>query len=149
MLHRRTLILGLAMAGLAAGPATAQPPAEAPIQASAQASAENWGEAKSLTVKMSNFKFDPSTITLRHGVTYTLHLENLSSGGHDFQAKAFFAQAKIRPADQDKVVNGRVALHGRESAHVTLIAPEAGTYPVHCTHFLHSAFGMTAQIVVE
>ena len=119
------------------------------LPASAQPSSDSWADPRPLSVKLSSFKYDPSTITLQHGVVYDLRLENLSSHGHDFQAKAFFAAAKIMPSDSAKVANGRIKLGGKESVDVTLVAPSAGTYEVRCTHFMHSAFGMTGRIVVQ
>ena len=116
---------------------------------SAQSPADMWASPQTLTVKLSSFEYDPSTITLTHGAAYTLHLENMSSGGHDFQAKEFFAQAQIASADRNKVAKGKVAVPGKQSVDVTLIAPTVGTYQVHCTHFMHSAFGMTGRIVVQ
>ena len=117
--------------------------------ASAQSPADMWTSPQTLTVKLSSFEYDPSTITLARGAAYTLHLENMSSGGHDFQAKEFFAQAQIASADRNKVAKGKVAVPGKQSVDVTLIAPTVGTYQVHCTHFMHSAFGMTGRIVVQ
>ena len=42
-------------------------------------------------VRLVNFKFTPRTIVLDHGRPYVLRLVNVSSGGHDFTAPAFFA----------------------------------------------------------
>ncbi len=37
---------------------------------------------------------------------------------------------------------------GRATRSITLV-PRAGTYRLHCSHFLHSSFGMTGTIVVR
>ncbi|WP_052757506.1 cupredoxin domain-containing protein [Sphingobium chungbukense] len=112
-------------------------------------STDDWRSARLLTIHLSSFKFDPSDILLDHGVPYTLHIVNGSSGGHDFASKEFFAQARIKPEDADKVSGGRVDLGGGESVDIHLIAPSPGSYKIRCTHFMHSMFGMTGRIVVR
>ncbi len=104
--------------------------------------------AETVSVELSNFKFTPGQLRLQHGHTYRLHLVNASSGGHDFAAPEFFAASTVDPADQGKVKGGRVKLSGRQSVDITVTPGRAGTYPLSCTHFLHSSMGMTGQIVV-
>ncbi|WP_313801393.1 cupredoxin domain-containing protein [Sphingobium sp.] len=117
--------------------------------AGAQPGSDAWANARSLTLQLSSFKFEPSDIRLEHGVPYDLHFVNTSSHGHDFAGKEFFAQAQIRPEDRAKINKGRVEVGGGESVDVHLIAPSPGSYKVRCTHFMHSAFGMTGRIVVQ
>jgi uncharacterized cupredoxin-like copper-binding protein len=126
----RKLALALALLG-AALPAHAQDPVE------------------TVTVQLSNFDFTPDHIELQHGHRYVLHLVSIVGGGHDFTAPQFFAAANVAPADRAKIDHGRVAVHGRATVNVQLTAPAAGTYPLHCSHFGHAAFGMTGQIVVR
>ena len=128
---RRNILFSALLAVLASGPATAQSGPQA------------------LTVELSNFKFTPATITLTHGRAYVLHFVNSSSGGHDYVAKDFFAAATIAPEDRAKVRNGEIELSGGESADIHLVANTPGTYKSHCSHFMHSSFGMTGQVVVQ
>lgn len=109
----------------------------------------DWSHATRITVSMSNFKFAPAALTLHHGERYVLHLVNGAGGGHDFAAPKFFAAAALAPEDRARVQRGKIALDGHESADVRLIAPAVGSYPLRCTHFLHSSFGMTGKIVVD
>lgn len=102
-----------------------------------------------VTVELSSFKFTPKALTLRQGQRYRLHLVNTASGGHDFVAKEFFAASTIAPEDRDKIRDGRIDLHGEEAVDVILTPNRAGTYKVHCSHFMHSTFGMTGEIVVQ
>jgi len=127
---RRSILFSALLAVIASGAASGQPP-------------------QALTVEMSNFKFNPSTLTLKRGQSYVLHFVNSASGGHDFVAKEFFASSAISPGDRAKVKNGEIELSGGESADVHLVANTPGTYKSHCSHFMHSSFGMTGQIVVE
>ena len=100
-------------------------------------------------IDLSNFRFTPATITLRHGQAYVLHFVNTAKGGHDFAAKAFFDAATVAPEDRAAVAKGEIELRGGQSADVRLTAPAAGTYEAHCSHFMHSTFGMTGKIVVQ
>ena len=103
--------------------------------------------AERVDVALSNFKFTPSTIHLKHGQQYVLHLT--STGGHSFQARAFFAAATIAPADRATITDGKIELTSTRGADIHLTAPKAGIYPIKCTHTLHASFGMTGKIIVD
>lgn len=119
-----------------------------PIEAASQTQPD-WSHAETLTIQFSNFQFTPSSVHLKQGQAYDLKFENVASGGHDLAAKEFFAAATIMDADRAKVSDGKVSLGGGQSIDVHLVAPAAGTYKAHCTHFMHSSFGMTGEIVVQ
>jgi plastocyanin len=102
--------------------------------------------AETINVRLSSFAFNPDQLRLRVGVPVRLHLENESSGGHNFSAPAFFA-ASIFPTGSPPQ-NGKVEVAGKSSVDITLTPRAPGTYKVECTHFLHSLFGMTGTIVV-
>jgi uncharacterized cupredoxin-like copper-binding protein len=105
---------------------------------------------KRIEITLDSFKYVPNRIVLQHGETYVLHFTNASRGGHDFVATDFFAAARVDPRDASKVGKGEVELNGGKSVDIRLTAPAAaGTYKVHCAHFMHSAFGMTGDIVVN
>ena len=99
-----------------------------------------------VTIRLSNFAFDPHQVRLHSGVPVTLHLVNDSSGGHNFSAPAFFA-ASAYPSGTPPL-GGKVEVAARESVDITVVPGAAGTYRVECTHFLHSLFGMTSSITV-
>ena len=109
----------------------------------------DWSQAKPLTIELSSFKFTPANEALQRGSVYRLHLVNTSSGGHDFVAREFFAGSVIAPEDRAKISNGGVDVGGGESVDVRLIPNRAGSFKVHCSHFLHSSFGMTGTITVQ
>ena len=108
--------------------------------------APDWTRAQTVTVRLSNFDFDPSTIRLAAGVPVTLRLT--SRGGHDFSAPAFFAAARLHPDTAARVRRGKVEVGGGETVELRLV-PAAGRYRLRCTHFLHSTFGMNGEIVVQ
>lgn len=119
------------------------------VPCAAQAQAPDWSHARTIEVELSNFSFTPSTLDLEHGVPYLLHLTNSASGGHDFSAKELFAASTVAPQDRDRIKDGRIELDGHESADVRLIPTKPGAYKIRCTHFMHSAFGMTGTVTVK
>lgn len=132
---RRPMVTALFAAVLATGVSNAQSP--------------EWSQAGPITVQLSSFKFTPSTLTLQHGTPYRIHFSNTSKGGHDFVAKEFFAASTIAPEDQGKIRGGEINLGGKDAIDVRIIVNQPGSYKVHCSHFMHSAFGMTGTIIVQ
>ncbi len=132
---RHFMIPALLVAALGAAMSSAQTP--------------DWSQARSVTIELSSFKFTPATETLEHGTAYRLHLVNTSSGGHDFVAKEFFAGSTIAPEDRAKVKGGGVDVDGGESVDIRLIPNKPGSYKLHCSHFMHSTFGMIGTIFVQ
>ncbi|AKH18847.1 cupredoxin domain-containing protein [Sphingomonas sanxanigenens] len=119
------------------------------LGAPAAAQTPDWSNARTVEIEMSSFAYTPDTISLRRGIPYRLYFVNNAGGGHNFVAKDFFASATIDPADQTALSKGKVELEGGKSADVRLVANRPGTYKVHCSHFMHSTFGMTGKIVVQ
>ena len=132
---RRLMLSALCGAVLVAVASEAQPP--------------EWGHAQPVSIELSNFKFTPSTLTLQRGKAYRIHFSNASSGGHNFVAKEFFAGSTIDPEDQGKIKNGGIDLAGGEAVDVRLVANQPGTYKSHCSHFMHTTFGMSGTIAVQ
>lgn len=103
--------------------------------------------AQIVTIVLTNFAFTPDHITLRSGEPVRLLLVNHSDGGHDFSAPALFAASSF-PAGSMAPVGGKIEVNSQQTAEVAFTPSVPGTYPVECTHFLHSLFGMTATIQV-
>jgi len=104
---------------------------------------------QTLAVDMSNYSFTPNTLQLHANTPYRLELRNTSHSGHDFSARQFFAVANVSPGDRAKIENGEIEVDGGQTVDVTFTIPTPGIYKFHCTHFLHSAFGMTGEAVVK
>jgi uncharacterized cupredoxin-like copper-binding protein len=132
MMNLRSLALALAIAPLLVGAACAQ-------------------SATTISVSLTNFKFTPSTITLKSGATYTLHLTNNGGSAHDFAAPEFFKASTVASADKSKIASddGDIDLDSGQSVDVTVTPNKPGIYKLVCTHFMHQTFGMTGQIVVQ
>ena len=95
-------------------------------------------------IQLYSFGYTPKVIRLLAGKPVTLTFSNRSRDAHDFSAKSFFARARIVTGNPS---GGEIQLRGGQSRTVTLV-PAAGTYKVHCGHFMHKQFGMTGTIVV-
>ena len=92
-----------------------------------------------------SFGFAPHPIQLAAGRPVTLMFVNRSGSSHDFTASAFFANSVISAG---AAPDGEIELRGHQTKSITL-TPRRGTYPAHCSHFLHSTFGMKDVIVVR
>jgi len=115
----------------------------------AAAGAQAQPAPQTVNVSLTSYAFTPSTITLKAGTTYRLHLSDDAGKGHDFSAPEFFAASAVAPEDQAKIKDGAVDLEGGEAADITVTPQKPGTYPLTCTHFMHSMMGMSGQIVVQ
>ena len=123
-------------------------PAFAIALAAAAPAASQPQQPATVSVTLSNFSFNPAELQMRAGVPTVLHLVNTASGGHNFTAPEFFAAAKIAPASQALVREGKVEVPKHSALDVTL-TPAAGQYSLKCTHTLHSTFGMKGTITVR
>ena len=111
----------------------------------APAAALSQQHSPTVEVLLSSFAFTPEEIRLAAGRPVTLHLVNAGRGGHNFAAPEFFAAAT---AVTGPVERGAVEVPSRSSADVTL-TPSAGRYRLRCTHTMHTAMGMSGEIIVE
>ncbi len=96
---------------------------------------------------MSDFAFDPARLVLKANQPVRLRLVNDSDGGHDFSAPALFATSSF-PAGASMPPGGSVDVGARQTAELAFVPHAAGKYPLECTHFLHSLFGMTGTVEV-
>jgi uncharacterized cupredoxin-like copper-binding protein len=106
-------------------------------------------EPQVVQVTMTNFAFTPQSLHLKHDVAYRLHFVNSGSSGHNFDSPEFFAAVSVSPQDQAKVSDGKVEVDEGDTVDVTVMPRKAGTYPVKCSHCLHTTFGMTGEAVIE
>ena len=119
----------------------------APPSGRAQQPADQAGVSETITVRLSNFAFDPEHLRLKAGVPVRFRFVNESSGGHDFSAPAFFAASSTLPGSSAPP-NGDVAVGAHQTVEIAVVPRKPGKYALKCTHFLHSFFGMHGTVEV-
>jgi uncharacterized cupredoxin-like copper-binding protein len=105
------------------------------------------GEGETITVRLSSFSFVPERIRLKAGVRIRLRLVNESDGEHNFSAPTFFAASAILPGSSIPS-NGAVDVRPYQTVEIAVVPGGPAAYPLECTHFLHSAFGMHGTVEV-
>lgn len=125
----------LAIALLLATPASAQ-------------RAPEWRTAPEADVLLRPFAYEPRLIRLRAGEPVKLRFVNQGRATLGFSAPGFFAAARIRPRDRDRVRGGNLRLAPGERITVALV-PAPGRYRARSGNLAHRALGMSALIVVE
>jgi uncharacterized cupredoxin-like copper-binding protein len=118
-----------------------------PSSGTAQQTMAPTRDTESITVRLSNFAFDPAHLRLKEAVPIRLRLVNESGGRHDFSAPAFFAASTFL-LGSTAPPNGDVAVGAHQTVEIGLVPRSPGTYHLECTHFLHSFFGMHGTIEV-
>jgi len=137
----RIAATGLVLSALMFGAAHAQP--------AAPPASTDWSNAQVVEVDLDSYSFTPKSLHLKAGTPYRLHFVNKASKGHNFDAPEFFAALVVSPADQAKVADGKIELDGGASADIQVVPSVPGTYPVKCSHFMHSTLGMSGEAVIE
>ncbi len=135
-----------AIAILALGACAQKPTALDPVRTAAPSI--DWNAARPVPVKLTDFDFSPSQLSFQAGQPVRLLLSNSGSGLHDFSAPAFFAAASFRSGGTVPA-GGKVAVAKDASAEIDLVPGAPGQYPLECTEFLHTMFGMTGTIAVS
>lgn len=108
----------------------------------------DFASAERVEVRLDSFSFEPRTLHLRAGQPIVLALTNVSNGGHNFAAPAFFQAAQVAQSTAPLVANGAIEVGSRDTVEVRLI-PAVGQYDLDCTHTGHTLLGMTGAIVVR
>jgi len=149
------LLPAMLLAAAAAGCAGQRPPPGLPAETAAPAAVNaDWSKAETVTVVMTDFRFAPSKLVLKHDTPYRLHFENRGSGLHNFAAPDFLKASAI---DAERTAAGgitpppaeRVVLRKGEEKDLYLVPLRPGSYDLVCDEFLHEIFGMTGSITVE
>jgi uncharacterized cupredoxin-like copper-binding protein len=88
------------------------------------------------SVALSEYKFDPPSVTVKANQQVTINLRNTGTLVHDWVVQGLPqpVQAEVQP--------------GR-SGSVTFTPTQAGTFRVICTQPAHEASGMVGQLIVE
>jgi len=89
-----------------------------------------------ITVKGTEYKFDPASVTLQAGQKAKVTLQNDGAIAHNWTVLGL-----------DNVTTGDV--ESRQKKSVEFTPPQAGTYTVECTIPGHAEAGMTGTLTVQ
>jgi plastocyanin len=102
-----------------------------------QLTVDHKGKERTVTVKASDFKFEPNNILTHRGDTINFRVENVSGTKHNFTI-----------TDPSGAVLQSVDIPAGNTADVVVNFSEAGIYHFYCDRFLHSSLGMKGQVEV-
>jgi len=92
------------------------------------------GATNDLTVTMTEFKFQPASLSATAGRPITLHLKNAGTVDHQFRIDQAGVDVTVKPS---------------QTATQEIPALAAGSYDVVCSVPGHKEAGMTAKLVVR
>jgi plastocyanin len=92
------------------------------------------GNVKEVTVTGANFKFTPSTITVKKGDTVRVTFKS-SGGFHDFVIDEYDVQTKMVDTGLSDTVE--------------FVADKAGTFEYYCSVGNHRQMGMVGKLIVQ
>lgn len=113
----------------------------------AAAAGVDWSKAEVVTVKMTEYRFEPDHLSFRHGVPYRLHLENAGSEIHDFSAPEFVRTISLHDAGVLGSYGSSVVLKPGQQTNIDFVALKPGNYALECAD--HDWAGMTGMISVN
>ena len=99
-----------------------------------------------VTVRMSEYKFDPNNLTFRRGVRYDLRLMNTGREIHEFTAPEFIGAIDLKNPDALGPYTNQVSVEPGQTKDVYFVPRKAGRYSLICAD--HDWAGMIGTIVV-
>lgn len=106
-------------------------------------------DATVVDVQLTEFHYTPAEIDLLQGHRYVLHIVNSGGVAHDLEARTFFQTVQLAPETAAKISDGRIEVGKGGTVDVAFVTSKPGVFEMHCTHPLHSVFGMKGKIVVR
>ncbi len=153
--HFLSLVLFVGLAGCSSGDVVlSEPPAGYLRDAGARVAAADWSETEKVTLELSEFRFEPTTLDFREGVPTRLTLRNVGNRTHTFVSEGFF---KAVAAQKLVSAGGEVGnpyletieVRSGEEKQLYFVPVAKGSYPLECSILLHDVLGMKGQITVQ
>ncbi len=94
------------------------------------------GSGQTITVKMSEMKFEPSTFTVKANEPVTVNVQNVGTVTHDFSIKDLSPEFAI-------------TVEPGKTGSKTFTPTKAGTYEVYCNQPGHEPAGMKGTLTVQ
>ncbi len=122
--------------------------------ASERVKSADWSKMKIVTVKLSEYKFDPSTIVFKTGMPYKLQIKNTGNEKHYFVSEGFFkAIATRKTQSSDGEIKApyftAIEVFPDRSIDLYFVPVKEGAYSLICTIKGHAELGMIGNIIVE
>ncbi len=122
--------------------------------ASERVKSADWSKMETVTVKMSEFAFTPSTLTLKKGTPYKLQIKNDGKRKHYFVSEGFFkaiATRKVQSTDGEIKAPyfNAIEVFPDRSIDLYFIPVKKGDYRLKCTIKGHSELGMVGNIIIK
>jgi len=115
----------------------------------------DWSKMETTTVTMTDFAFNPTSLSFRQGIPYKLVIKNEGSQKHYFTAEGFFRAIATRKlqSNSDGEVKApyfsAIEVYPGRSLDLYFIAVKTGSYPLVCTIEGHAGLGMKGEIRIE
>jgi len=114
----------------------------------------DWSRAEPRNIRLSEFAFDPDSLTFEVGRPYRLTIENVGSSDHTFVSKGFFraiAAAELKGVGSTVATPyiEAIAVAPGEERELLFVPVRPGTYALKCTQPGHALFGMEGTITVR
>jgi uncharacterized cupredoxin-like copper-binding protein len=114
----------------------------------------DWSKMETVSVKLSEYRFTPSTLRFKKGVPYKLEIQNTGTMKHYFVSVPFFksiSTRKVQSSDGEIKAPYFTAIEVFPGKLIDLyfIPIKAGTYNLKCTINGHKELGMVGNIIVE
>jgi uncharacterized cupredoxin-like copper-binding protein len=114
------------------------------------ASSGGSGSSNTLNVAMTDFKFDPSSLTVAAGKPVTINIKNNGSVQHNFTVMSKPVNGSYSDADKANVLFTSEVVDPGSSKTVNFTAPATpGDYQVICTVPGHFEAGMVGHLIVK
>ncbi len=109
--------------------------------------------AKTITLTMNEFQFQPAEITVNVGQPVKLVLQNTGTMLHDFVSTDAMVEVMEEHGAEHNMGGMPTTMHaaveaGQQST-LEFKATQAGTYTFHCTIAGHQEAGMTGTLIVK
>ena len=148
-------VLAIGLAGCATGDIVLDEPGAAYVQdVAARVAGIDWSEAQAITVSLSEYQFEPASLTFQVGLPYRILFRNAGQRRHTFVAEGFF---EAIAADRLVFTDGEIASPYLKTIEVLpgtakelyFVPAKKGVYLLRCSVFLHQGFGMEGRITIE
>src|SRR5215212_8491187 len=113
---------------------------------SASSKGASGGTLKTITIKETEFKLSPSTVTLSKPGTYAFKAENKGSTQHSLEIDGEGVKSKGGEVGKAKL---EPYLDSGQSGVLTLTFQKPGTYEMYCPVIGHRLAGMKGSVVVK